>query len=130
MFAFVFSQLPARLRRALALIKAFAFLEDPPPARQSRPSRTDIAVAPARPAGELSAACAGDRRRGPGAHRTPRPCSAVERCSTAGHGAGRSGRPVAPPQRCATPTTSGKRAAAPAAAQDRRASVPGGFLHR
>ena len=38
MFASVFSRLPARLRHALALIRAFAFLEDPP-ARPSRPCR-------------------------------------------------------------------------------------------
>jgi hypothetical protein len=122
MFASVFFQLPARLRRALVLLKAFAFLEDPPRAALASPS----------PAfdGEIAAACAGDRRRGPGVVHGPRPGSAIERCSTTRSGTGRSGRPAAPAQRCATPTTSAKRAGAPRTTTDRRASVPGGFLHR
>jgi len=124
MFASVFSQLPARLRRALTLIKAFAFLEDPPAALPALAPAT--AVSPREP----SPACAGDRRRGTGAVRTPRPGTTIERCSTARSSAGRSGRPLAPAQRCATPTTAGKRTGAPASAQNRRASVAGGFLHR
>jgi hypothetical protein len=122
MFASVLSQLPSRLRRALALLKAFAFLEAPP--------RAALAPPPSTAGAELAGACAGDRRCGPGAAHAPRPGSAFERCSTARAGTGRSGRPAAPAQRCATPTTSGKRAGAPRTSTDRRASVPGGFLHR
>ncbi|MDQ3722484.1 MAG: hypothetical protein M3376_05320, partial [Actinomycetota bacterium] len=65
MFASVFSQLPARLRRALALLKAFVFLEGTPPALLVRSLIAD--------AFQLRPACAGDRRRGPGAGRAPRP---------------------------------------------------------
>ena len=122
MFASVFSQLPARLRRALALMKAFACLED-----AHRPLLTTVSDSPA---AQPSSACAGDRRRGPGIARGPRPGSQVERCSTAGSSAGRCGRPPAPTQRCATPTVSGNRADAPAAPNNRRGAVPGGFLHR
>ena len=122
MFAFVFSQLPARLRRAVAYIKAFAFLEDPP-----RPALVPLPpVAPV----EYSAACAGDRRRGPGAVRSARPGVADERCDPSVSSAGRTGRAAAPAQRCATPTTSGQRASPQRIAGNRRASVPGGFLHR
>lgn len=124
MFASVFSQLPARLRRALTLIKAFAFLEDPPAALPA------LAPAAAVSLREPSPACDGDRRRGTGAVRTPRPGTMIERCSTTRSSAGRSGRPLAPAQRCATPATSSKRTGQPVAAQDRRASVAGGFLHR
>jgi hypothetical protein len=144
MFASVFPQLPARLRRALILVKAFAFLEDPLPARPA-PSPAPApgpayraVIATTTPAGgghaaghpACHAACHGDRRRGPGTHRVPRPQSAVKRCATALSGAGRSGRAIAPPQRCATPTTASKRPGELAAPKDRRASVPGGFLHR
>jgi hypothetical protein len=126
MFASVLPQLSARLRRALAYAKAFAFLEDPP----RRALAPDIAPALAPPLAELAAACAGDRRRGPAVTGAPRPGSPIQRCCTARATTGRSGRPAAPAQRCATPTTSGKRTAAPRASSDRRASVPGGFLHR
>jgi hypothetical protein len=122
MFASVYSRLPARLRRALAYIKAFALLEDPP--RAVVPY-----VSIATPAG-LSSACAGDRRRGPVAPPGGRPVVVDERCGSTHSPAGRSGRPAAPAQRCATPTTSGKRAYAPLIPGDRRAAVPGGFLHR
>ena len=122
MFASVFFQLPARLRRALAYIKAFAFLEDPPSAALA-------ALSTAAPV-ELSARCAGDRRRGPGAVRSAHPSALDERCDTSRTSAGRSGRPAAPAQRCATPTTSSPRRSAQRSPGDRRASVPGGFLHR
>ena len=118
MFASVFSQVSARLRHALAYVKAFAFLEDPPRA----------ALAPAAGHDVTLAECAGDRRRGPGAGRAARP--GVAGCAAARSGAGRSGRPPAPAQRCATPTTPGKHALPPRAPSKRRASVPGGFLHR
>jgi len=122
MFASVFSQLPARLRRALAYVKAFAFLEDPP--------RTLLAPASIVRRPERPAACAGDRRRARGALRSARPGGLDEPCGTSRSGIGRSGRPPAPAQRCATPTTSSRRAAAQRIPSDRRASVPGGFLHR
>ena len=122
MFASVFSELPARLRRALAYVKAFAFLEDPPSAA--------LAPVPIAAPPELPAACAGDRRRGPDAVRTARPGTVEERCGTSRPTAGRSGRPVAPSQRCATPTTSGQGASTQRVPSDRRAAVPGGFLHR
>ena len=121
MFASVFSQLRARLRRALAYVKAFAFLEDPP--------RAALAPLPAAAPVELRAACAGDRRRGPAAVRAARPGVLEVRCDTSRPSAGRSGRPAAPPQRCATPV-SGRRDSVRHVAGDRRASVPGGFLHR
>lgn len=122
MFAFVFSQLPARLRRALAYIKAFAFLEDPP--------RGALAPLPTAAPLELPRTCAGDRRRGPGTARSDRPGAVDERCAASRTSAGRSGRPAAPAQRCATPTASGQRASAHRIPSDRRAAVPGGFLHR
>ena len=123
MFASVFSQLPARLRRALAYVKAFALLEDALPARLPAAAIAQTA--------ELTAACAGDRRRGPGALRAPRPGAVPEHCSTAHASAGRSGRPAPPAQRCATPIASAKRAGTTGvSSKDRRASVPGGFLHR
>jgi hypothetical protein len=124
MFASVFPRLPARLRHALAYIKAFAFLEDPP--------RAALAPLPSDAPLELPTACAGDRRRGPGPVRGARPREVDERCGTShsSAGAGRSGRPAPPAQRCATPTTSGERASAPRIPSDRRAAVPGGFLHR
>ena len=122
MFASVFPELPARLRRALAYVKAFAFLEDPPRPVLAPPSIT----APM----QRAAACAGDRRRGPGAARTARPGVVGERCGTSRSSAGRSGRPAAPSQRCATPTTSGRLASVQRIPGDRRAAVPGGFLHR
>ncbi len=82
MFASVFPQLPARLRRALALVKAFAFLEDPPCAPLApRP------VAPARH-GDRRAPAGLRRRSPPRSRRCPRarvPASAIERCSTAAH---------------------------------------------
>ena len=121
MFASVFAQLPARLRRALAYIKAFALLEDP-----HRAARAPVTIAPL----ELSAACAGDRRRGPGTVRGTRPGVVDELCGTSRTGSGRSGRPAPPLQRCSTPTTSGERAMAQRIPGNRRASVPGGFLHR
>ncbi|MDP2341559.1 MAG: hypothetical protein Q8O67_11395 [Deltaproteobacteria bacterium] len=117
----MFPQLRARLRRALVYVKAFAFLEEPPGAA--------LAPLPAAAPVELSAACAGDRRRGPAAVRTARPGALEVRCDTSRAGAGRSGRPAAPPQRCATPV-SGRRDSVRHVAGDRRASVPGGFLHR
>ena len=126
MFASVFSQLPARLRRALAYIKAFAFLEDPPRATLARISIP--APAPLAPAA-LPDSCAGDRRRGPGYVLGARFGVADEHCDSRAN-AGRSGRPASPAQRCATPTTSSARASAQRAPGDRRASVPGGFLHR
>jgi len=129
MFASVFSELPARLRRALTLIKAFAFLEHPPAALLAHPSDADASPVAAVNAAQISPACTGDRRRGPGAVRTPRPGTTAERCGSPTAGMGRGGRPAAPSQRCATPTTSGKPAGPPAQINDRRASVPGGFLH-
>lgn len=121
MFAPVFSQLPARLRRALAHVKAFAFLEDPP--------RAPLAPALSAAATPPSAACAGDRRRGLRAAGTPRAATAAQPCRGPHPSAGRSGRPAAPAQRCATPTTSGKATGRAATSKNRRASVPGGFLH-
>lgn len=121
MFALVFSHLPARLRRALAYVKAFAFLEDTPGVL---PASISPAIL------DLTGDCGGDRRRGPGAVRAPRPGAVPERCSTARASAGRSGRPAPPAQRCATPIVSGKRAGKAVSSNDRRASVPGGFLHR
>jgi len=122
-FASVFSRFPARLRHALAYVKAFAFLEDPPRPGLASVVRVDTPA--------LSAACAGDRRRGPGVVHGARPGPGATSCGTVRASAGRGGRPAAPTQRCATPTTSGKRADRLAGgSKDRRAAVAGGFLHR
>ena len=121
MFASVFSRLPAPLRRALAPIKAFAFLEDAP-----RPSLAGPCPPP--PPRASLGACAGDRRRGPGARAAParrrrralRPPLELRPQRPAG--ARR--RSAAPRRRCRASARKG------AAANDRRAAVAGGFLHR
>jgi len=106
-------------------MKAFALLEEAPAPLVSTGSGAIAATT-----AQLSAACAGDRRRGPGIARSPRPGTTVERCSTARSSTGRGCRAAAPAQRCATPTVSGSRAGKTAPPLDRRAAVPGGFLHR
>lgn len=134
MFASLISRLPAPLRRALAYAKAFAFLEEPPPALPRRRSESPVAavtaVAADRTAG--TAACAADRRRRvPGARPAVTLTAQLRSCGTgcAPH-TRRAGSVARPKQLCRTPTTARPATTPSSAREDRRAGVAGGFLHR
>jgi hypothetical protein len=140
MFASLIFRLPAPLRRALAYAKAFALLEDPPPAlprRRSEPSVRAIVTA-ASPAStttsatEPPAVCPTDRRRRAPGVRPAFTLTAQLRSCGAGPAphARRAGAVSRPKQLCRT-ATNGRPVSTPSAAtEDRRAAVAGGFLHR
>ena len=134
MFASLISRLPAPLRRALAYAKAFAFLEDPPPALPRRLSEQPLpAVARDGSDGILAPACAADRRRRAVAGARPAVPLTLHLRSCGSGGAPRARRTGAvsrPKQLCRTPTN-GRPVTTPATSpDDRRAAVAGGFLHR
>ena len=133
MFASLIFRLPAPLRRALAYAKAFALLEDPPPAlarrRPERPRRA-VAAAPT-PAPATSPGCLADRRRHPLLRHASGPLAhALHACGTAAPRVRRGGAVARPKQLCRTPTN-GRPATPPSTRyDDRRAAAAGGFLHR
>ena len=131
MFASLISRLPSPLRRALAHAKAFAFLEDPPPALPRRhPERFRPLADTTTP--DATAPCPADRRRrAPGARPAVTLTPKLHACGKASaRHARRSGAVARPNQLCRTPTN-GRPVTTPSTArEDRRAAVAGAFLHR
>lgn len=128
MFASLISRLPAPLRRALAYAKAFAFLEEPPPALpriRSEPRRPVVAPGP-----HPAHACPADRRRRTPGGRPAVPLTLQLRaCGQHATPARRHGAVPRPKQPCRTPTN-GRPATTSASRDDRRSAIAGGFLHR
>jgi len=131
MFDSLISRLPAPLRRALAYAKAFAFLEEPPPALSRLRSEPSVPTVAARPAIAIPACSADRRRRAPGARPAATLTAQLRSCGTgpAPH-TRRSGAVARPKQLCRTPTNGRPVTVASAVADDRRGAVAGGFLHR
>lgn len=129
MFASVISRLPAPLRRALAYAKAFAFLDEPPPALPRRHSARRLPAVAAAP--RPTSVCWADRRR-----RSPGPGPGIplalqlRSCGIERPHARRIGAVARPEHLCRTPTTGTPSTASTAGRESRRAAAAGGFLHR
>lgn len=143
MFASLISRLPAPLRRALTYAKAFAFLEEPPPALPRRRAERPVAAIPTAGCAEPRAtdaavtsqplaACPTDRRRrAPGVRPADTLTAQLRSCGagSAPH-ARRAGAVSRPKQLCRTPTKGRPVTTPSVATDDRRGAVAGGFLHR